>query len=191
MNVTVHDDGAFFLLPDPVCCFRSASYHQIQTFRLSPKASLIVLDWFNSGRKSLGEDWSFARYYSTNEIWINDNRIAKDVMLLENDADNIPSLGRRPLAVRLAPYSCYATILFHGPLLKGIVEDLGQQFSSLSVFKHHSPDDLLWSLSPTSEGGTIVRVAGKDTESVKDWLKNTLNSLEDIVGVDVFRRTFI
>lgn len=192
MNVNVMDDGAFFLLPDPVTCYRSASYHQMQIFHLSARASLIVLDWFTSGRKNMGEDWSFSRYLSTNEVWVDGQRIAKDNMLLENQIPDAHSLlGSRNLASRLSPYSCYATLLLHGPLLEHIVQELSNQFTRLTVFKCAAPNDLIWSLSPISANGAIVRVGGKDVESVKNWLKSSLARLEDVIGTDAFRRTFV
>jgi urease accessory protein len=194
MDVVVSDKGALFLLPDPVTCFRSASYNQIQTFRLADDASLVVLDWVTSGRKSLGEEWAFSRYYSANDVWVGDRRVAKDVTLLEDtvvDAAASTSLPRRTLFDKLSPYSCYATVILYGPLVQNVVRGLHAQYQAIVVFKTASPADLLWSLSAISEGkGCVVRVAGKETEGVKVWLGGALRRLEDLVGVDVFRRAF-
>eukprot|EP00953_Heterococcus_sp_UTEX-ZZ885_P004790 3070-Heterococcus_DN1.PRE.8 len=43
------------LLPDPVTCFRDASYRQTQVFNLEAGASLILCDWCTSGRMERGE----------------------------------------------------------------------------------------------------------------------------------------
>ncbi|KAL1719582.1 UreD urease accessory protein-domain-containing protein [Schizophyllum commune] len=188
---TVTDRSCLFLLPDPVTCFRAASYNQIQTFHLSRDASLIVLDWVTSGRKTLGEDWLFARYYSINEIFVEGRRVARDAMLLEEEPED-PRVPRRTLAQRLAPYSCYAMVLLFGPATQEVVKDLEEQYAKITVFKRGEPDDLLWSLSLVDSGrGAVVRVAGKETEAVKHWLKDALRRLENVVGPDVYHRTFV
>ncbi|KAF8213173.1 UreD urease accessory protein-domain-containing protein [Mycena galopus ATCC 62051] len=133
MDATVASCGGLFLLPDPVTCFEKASYNQIQTFRLAPDASLAVLDWVTSGRKSRGEEWVFSRYYSVNEIVVDGRRVAKDVMLLENENESdAATLTARTLASRLDPYGCYATLLLYGPQVQGVISALTR---SLDGFK--------------------------------------------------------
>ncbi|KAJ4002443.1 UreD urease accessory protein-domain-containing protein [Lentinula boryana] len=194
MNFTVSSHGALFLLPDPVTCFRSASYSQIQTFRASQDATIVILDWVTSGRKSLGEDWVLSRYYSVNEVLIAGKRVAKDVMLLENNEFDSDSRLNRSLAEKLSPFACYATVILRGPLVKETIAQLTTRYGGISIMQRKAPEDLLWSLSSIGsdkENGAVVRVAGKETEMVKDWLKNTLKSLEQHIGVDVYRRAFV
>ncbi|KAL1748546.1 UreD urease accessory protein-domain-containing protein [Schizophyllum fasciatum] len=188
---TVADRSCVFQLPDPVTCFRAASYSQTQTFHLAPAASLIVLDWVTSGRKTLGEDWLFARYHSVNEVFVAGRRVARDAMLLEEDAADA-RVPARTLAQRLAPYSCYAMLLLFGPATRAVVEDLEARYAAITVYKRGAPDGLLWSFSVVDGGGgAVVRVAGKETEAVKHWLKGALRKLEAIVGPDVYQRTFV
>ncbi|THH18081.1 hypothetical protein EW146_g2841 [Bondarzewia mesenterica] len=192
MDVHIADTGTLVLLPDPVTCFRSASYHQMQTFHLTGRASAVLLDWITSGRRSLGEEWAFSRYVSINEVFIDGKRIARDAMLLEDEPVNVSPLPRRVLADRLAPYSCYATLIIYGPSVEEIVRSLDVKYRDISIYKHRAPPYLLWSLSPISgDMGRIVRVAGKETEDVKNWLRDALQGLERIVGVDVYRKAFV
>jgi urease accessory protein len=37
----------------------------------------------------------------------------------------------------------------------------------------------------------VVRVAGKETEFVKNWLRGALQGLQAVVGVDVYRKAFV
>ncbi|KAF5356138.1 hypothetical protein D9756_004073 [Leucocoprinus leucothites] len=199
----VHPKSCLFLLPDPVTCFRSASYNQIQTFHVASDASVVILDWLTSGRKALDEDWAFTRYYSENEVHIGEKRWARDIMLLEADEDRLNgvSLGplpKRTLGERLSPYSCYAMVMLYGTQVQGIIENLKATFEAITVFKRRVPEDLIWSFSPIgipgAEGvagaGAVVRVAGKETEQVKRWLKEGLKGIEEVVGVDVYCRAF-
>lgn len=143
-----------------------------------------------SGRKALGEEWVFSRYYSINEVWVDGKRIVKDVLLLEDSIEDT-KLPQRRLVDRLAPYSCYATLILYGTLVRNIVDDINAEYASLSVFKKNAPLDLIWSVSRIADGtGCVVRVAGKDTECVKNWLGHTLKRLETVVSIDVYRRAF-
>jgi len=199
MNVRVSKGATLYLLPDPVTCFKHASYNQLQTFHLEDGASLIVLDSFTSGRKSLGEEWEFWRYYSVNDMWVNGRRVAKDVMLLEQEKEGEGRSSRwkgalplRTLADRLAPYSCYATAILYGPTMCETLRDVSQRCDKISVFKQASPPPLLWSfswVSPEREGG-VIRVAGMDTEGVRDFLKELLLTVETAVGIDTYRKAF-
>lgn len=197
MHVTVPDNGALFLLPDPVMCFRSANYHQLQTIHLSSSSSLVLLDWYTSGRKSRGEEWAFERYYSLNEVFVDGHRIARDVTLLEEPVNTPRSastqarntLPHRSLADRMAPYACYATVLLYGPLTKVTRTQLTAAYQSMTIFKQSALPNLLWSYSPLcEENGAVVRVAAIEYEDVRNWLCVALQGLESAVGGDIYRK---
>ena len=199
MTVRVSKGATLYLFPDPVTCFKHASYNQLQTFHLEDGASLVVLDSFTSGRKSLGEEWEFWRYYSVNDVWAGGRRVAKDVMLLEQEKEGEvmdsrwkDALPVRTLADRLAPYSCYATAILYGPAIRETLCDVSKQCEGITVFKQTSPPPLLWSFSwvgPEREGG-VVRVAAVDTEGVRNFLKELLHTIKTVVGVDTYRKAF-
>ncbi|GJE85745.1 urease accessory protein UreD [Phanerochaete sordida] len=191
MTVTVGAGSTLFLLPDPVTCFRSASYSQIQTFRLATDASAVLLDWITSGRKSLGEDWVFSKYLSVNEVFVAGRRVARDAMLLEEDHGGTTALPPRSLADRLAPYSCYATLILYGPKTAGTIKHLSESFVAITVFKHASRPSTVWSLTLLDGGrGCVLRVAAQTAEDVRTWLGEALRPLCDLIGTDVYDRTF-
>ncbi|KAJ3515277.1 hypothetical protein NLJ89_g1856 [Agrocybe chaxingu] len=185
-------DSLLLLLPEPVTCFRDASYHQRQTFHIERNGSLVILDWITSGRISRGEEWVFSRYHSTNEVFYDGKRVAKDTMLLENQELG-PHIPERPLRERLKPYSCYAMVIFYGPQTRPILTDLASRYDQITIFKEKTPAQLIWSLSSleAEDQGAIVRVAGLETEIVKNWLKDSLSRLEEAVGRDLYRRAFV
>jgi urease accessory protein len=203
MEVTIAPDSSLFLLPDPVTCFRSASYTQVQTFHLARSASIVLLDWVTSGRRSMGEDWDFLRYYSINEVFVEGRRVARDVLLLDNPPDTQTASescssnptsrsSLRTLKDRLAPYSCYAMLLLYGPQTHGVVTDLQAKYRNISIFKRAAPKRFLWSLTLMDDGkGTVIRAAGVDTDDVKDWFREALRGLEAVVGIDEYRKVFI
>ncbi|KAF8680270.1 UreD urease accessory protein [Rhizoctonia solani] len=171
LTASLASSNIFVLLPDPITCFQSASYTQVQTFHLSPSSSLVLLDWFTSGRMARGEEWVFERYYSRNEIWIDGKRVARDVMLLTQEQES-GVLKKRTLKERLSPYACYATLFLIGTLVYPVVQSLQTSYGSISQRQRTGPEDLIWSLSPLVDGdGVCVRIAGKETELVREWLK--------------------
>ncbi|KAG2369452.1 UreD-domain-containing protein [Suillus spraguei] len=204
MEVTIAPGSALFLLPDPVTCFRSASYTQLQSFHLAGSASIVLLDWVTSGRRSMGEDWDFLRYYSVNEVFVEGRRVARDVLLLENpfldtqtasESCSSNPTSRAPLRMlkdRLAPYSCYAMLLLYGPHTHGVVTDLQAKYRTISIFKRAAPERFIWSLTPVDDGkGTVIRAAGIDTDDVKNWFREVLRGLEAVVGIDEYRKVFL
>jgi urease accessory protein len=187
--VSLKPNSLLLLLPDPVACFKDASYNQVQHFTMHKSSSLALLDWVTSGRRVQDEDWSFARYYSANTVLVDDTTIARDVMRLEKSEGD--SKVFRTLAEKLAPYGCYATLLLRGPLLQAVINDLTVRYKAISVFKKRAPDPLIWSLSPIASGAIVVRIAGLEVEGVKSWLQSALEGIKEHVGEDAFRRAFV
>lgn len=185
LNVNVDGTGVLLLLPDPVTCFSNASYKQAQTFRLNHGSSAVILDWLTSGRMYNDEQWKFLLYHSLNEVWVENERVARDAVLLDNTVNN-----GRTLHARLEPYSCYAMVFLCGPKVQVGAESLLEEYRGVTVFRQESTDDLVWGIAQIRSGHTL-RIAGKTTEIVKDWLKKKLKFLEDIVGEDVYGKAFL
>lgn len=193
MDIVVRPASSLFLLPSPVTCFSEASYSQRQTFRLGATSNLLLLDWFTSGRMSHagGEEWQFARYRSRNEVWIEDRLVAKDVLLLE---DETAAAGAdKSYVARVAPYSCYATILLFGPAMAPILAHLQAAFANITQYNQSRPYSMLWSFSELEKGrGGIARCAGDSTEAVKDWIVQVLTDggIESMIGEDLWKCAF-
>jgi urease accessory protein len=205
LRAHVQDDAVLLLLPDPVSCFASAAYHQIQTFELEPRASVVLLDWYTSGRRARGEKWDFARYHSINEMFVRGVRVARDAVLLagsgvgsniqndtKEDASKAGVLPARSLADSMGPYACFANVLLYGPATNAIVGKLDARLERETVFRVRESPRILWSVSPLrGQEGRMVRVAGIETEDVKDWLKDAFSELRDVVGYDVYAKAFV
>lgn len=188
MVVDVEPNASVFLLPAPVTCFEKSIYSQHQIFNLSSSSSLLLLDWFTSGRHSRGEKWAFERYRSQNEVHIDGKKLANDVLLLEG----------RDIHARMSKYSCYCTMVLCGPALASILDHFVKLSAELRQYKRTEPQDLIWSFSELmTQGGEgavsagIVRCAGIETEMVKDWVEKQLAGLKDIVGTDMYRAAFV
>lgn len=70
LRARVAENGFLALLPHPITCFRASRYVQLQEFVLALDASLLLVDWFTSGRIDSGETWDFELYRSTNHVFL-------------------------------------------------------------------------------------------------------------------------
>jgi urease accessory protein len=188
MRVHLDEDSSLFLLPDAATCFKDAAYEQRQSFHLARGASALIFDSLTAGRMSRGEEWDFSRYCSINELWIDGRRVARDAILLDGTHPQ-----DRDLRARLTPYSCYSTILLVGPLLQPCIAALNAEYGSISQMRIPRPPDFLWSLSTidADSGAVLVRVASRETEITRNWLKDRLSGVRDILGDDAFNMSFL
>jgi len=209
MSVAIGKGGLLLLLPDSVSPFRGSRYIQAQRFLLPDdrSGSIIILDWVNSGRGQQGgglkgkgnkndgiqaEVWSMDSYASTNEVWIGERRVMRERTLLDNAQMTTSSReGLSSVAARLAPYNVYATIFILGPQLRSLLSHLYELTDKERQFQVSRPANLIWSYSPTEEGrGGVLRIAGKDVEDVRIWLRLILEKggIKDIVGDGLWPR---
>lgn len=208
MIVNLAPASSLFLLPSPTSCFARARYTQRQRFNLPAcgTASLVVLDWFNSGRAETGasaaaaaarESWQAERMEFYMEAWWGPARGMCERVVLT--ADDAPSLE---------PYAIFGTVLLAGPLLQPLVDHLlGLQAAEPRINRAlRGPPAFMWSLSvvePRVEGmagaagaskdkTAVLRVCGKDSEEVKEWLRATLGGSDRgmgaLVGEEMWER---
>ncbi|GAA5923196.1 urease accessory protein UreD [Sporobolomyces koalae] len=218
-RIAVSPASFLVLLPSPVTCFSRALYEQKQVVHLEDEtASVILLDWFTSGRMGIkaktrdqedGEAWEFEKYRSENEVWIAGQRVAKDVLLLQDEQDANPTQQldepvrpRRRLDTtyrhRVEPYSCYASLFLYGPRTSYLQSHISNTFTQLTQYHQSRPYSLLWSYSPLERGGGVARCAGHSTEAVKEWVCELLEAggqgveggIESIVGKDLWKTAF-
>ncbi|TXT13548.1 hypothetical protein VHUM_00915 [Vanrija humicola] len=197
MHVALQPGAFVMIMPDSVSPFRASTYAQAQrvTLPADGSASALVLDWVNSGRGARPPDdefWAMAYYASTNEIVIGGEVVARERMVLDNRAHDTtdPASGLSPAAVRLAPYHVYAAVLIEGPHFAKLRAHLDDVVDGTSQFQLPRPPGLLWSYSPLSETGGILRVAGIEVEDVRDWLRAafTAGGINDLVGPGLWPR---
>ncbi|GHJ83914.1 hypothetical protein NliqN6_0316 [Naganishia liquefaciens] len=222
--VELASGSLLLLLPDPIQPFKSSSYIQSQRFVLpaptngGPFASILVLDWYTSGRNAgLGsnsrfqEEWEFALYASTNEIIHAGTAVPlmreKTTLRPSSDDDAQAQDSMPSLRARMRPYQIYATLLIHGPLLAPLLAHLSARTDdpAETQFQTARPAGLVWSFSSVERTaevalgvggkaapGGVVRVAGMETEAVKQWIEGVLvkGQVRDLVGDALWSRIF-
>ncbi|RMY42634.1 hypothetical protein D0865_11822 [Hortaea werneckii] len=193
MNVDLAPDSALCYLPDPVQPFAHSSFEQSQTYTvllpttgIQSTANLCVLDWVCNGRPANGEDWSFFRYGSRNEIYCHlpDGRkrlLLRDNVLLD-DYGKSESIFERMHG--LAAFGQFFMDEFKAvPRIGGRRWDAGSDDGDdesdpasarrSARHKQEVADGLLWS-SAAVRGCVVVKFGAKSVEGGKRWLKNML-----------------
>ncbi|CAD6568515.1 MAG: hypothetical protein TREMPRED_004601 [Tremellales sp. Tagirdzhanova-0007] len=198
IHVTLAPKSFILSLPDSVSPFRGSRYFQAQRFVLPSdgNASVLLLDWVNSGRgqqrlaangsnhdEEEEEIWAMESYNSLNEIYLSDRQIMRDRLLLDATIS--------PVAPRMRPFNVYATILIFGPTFASLLKHLKELGDRTSQFQAHRPPEMVWAFSPVeAEQGGVVRVAGVEVEDVRKWIRKTLQSggIENLVGQGLWPR---
>ena len=217
LSVTLKPGSFLLLLPDPVSPFKGSNYAQSQRFMLpsDDTASVLVVDWFNSGRgagfaqsvhpatASPGngasqskshpidpEIWSMDRYVSLNEVLIGTKLLMRERMVLEDRISPSSEPTFPSIASRMAPYHVYATMFIVGAHLKGFVDHILILCDRELQFRLKSPPRLLWSFSEIGPGAGVLRIAGHEVEEVRKWLREAMEAggIQQLVGEALWPR---
>ena len=202
-HATLDAGSLLVFAPDPVQAFAGSAYTQRQEFQLASDASLVLVDWFTSGRAARGERWAFSRFASRNEVHRSSRRKEAHSHKTQNEPpyvgcyeraegeliflDSIrldPADGPLDSSHRTGRFNCLATLLLLGPLLRDLAGGLLAGVSDRPV-QCRTP--LLCSASPLRDGA-LLRVAGEHVESVARELHRHLAALAPMLGDDPWAR---
>lgn len=172
LRATVETDALLVLAPDPVTCFAGSRYDQRQVIRLAPDATLVYVDWLTSGRRARGESWAFSRYESRLDVYVDNERLITDSLLLDPDDGPLQS------PYRMGQFHCCAVVVMHGPQSQAASAALLNEVGSRPV---EPGSELIDSASPL-KSGVIWRIAGHTTEQVAQRLMTQLEFLKPALG---------
>jgi urease accessory protein len=173
------DAGALLVFaPDPVQAFAGSTYAQRQEFHLAPDASLVLLDWFTSGRAARGERWAFSRFASRNDVFVDGQRAFLDSIRLDASDGTLDS------SHRVGRFNCFATLLVIGPLVQPIAASLLTEIGTRAVDRRAS---FVGSASPIRDGA-LLRIATEQVEAVGHELHRHLAPLTGLLGDDPWAR---
>ncbi|OQE44230.1 hypothetical protein PENCOP_c002G01593 [Penicillium coprophilum] len=100
LDVKIGRQAALCYLPDPSVPFKHSRYAQVQTFTVdatakgNDRSSVCVLDWVTQGRTSRGEDWNFQFWRGRNEVWAEDDKgnrrlLLRDSVILDDESNDL------------------------------------------------------------------------------------------------------
>ncbi|XP_066297696.1 uncharacterized protein [Branchiostoma lanceolatum] len=178
------------LLPDPVVCYKDAAYRQEQVFHLNQSSSLVLLDWYTSGRMARGECWEFQSYHSINSIYLDNRLVFRDVVCLQDT----PLL---PVNQAMAQYNVVGMCVLIGPALSDLYKKLLNELGRSKPYGYKYKKDVVLSISPLrfeKEGeeihGAVVRVMAYTTTQVFTEMERILQDLYPRLGGNPFENKY-
>ncbi|TYI49687.1 hypothetical protein E1A91_D12G051900v1 [Gossypium mustelinum] len=171
-----------------------------QVFRVVSDSSLVIVDWFTSGRHESGEKWDFELYRSSNCIFAEGNQpVFLDTVLLEQSSPV-------DIAERMHEYQVIAMVLIYGPKLKHVQDQVQENVKRLMSQQLQIPSTRLGCCAKTNSDnclvrpafiascsafgpkgmGVVVRVASTTTEAVYRFLHHQLAGMEPLLGVSPY-----
>ena len=183
LHARIAEGALLALLPDPVCPFADAVYHQHQRIDLAEGASLALIDMLTSGRAARGERWRFASYRSTTEVHLGGQLALRDALHLEDTPGS-------SIADRMDRFHALAAVLLLGPALAAPAAAL---LDRLSGRLSGAPAPLrarLYTAASPVPGGALLRIAGEDPEEVVAFARRALAPLAERLGEDPWSRKY-
>ena len=203
MAVDLAPGSALCYLPDPVQPFERSSFEQRQIYNVAVPSdegaltgSLCVLDYVSNGRPANGENWSFFRYGSKNEIYLSlpdgtRRLLLRDNILLDNDGNE------DTIANRMNGLAVLGTFILYGPLFRNLKQFFMDEFKALPRIggrkwdsssesgdedidpanirraerqRRETADGLLWSAA-SIRGCVVVKFGAREVEIGRRWLR--------------------
>ncbi|KAK5682453.1 hypothetical protein LTS10_005581 [Elasticomyces elasticus] len=195
-----------FKSPSPEVPFEHSCFEQSQVYHVTvPSAAsekpgnLCVLDWVCNGRQANGENWSFHRYASRNEIYLcmpsgRRRLLLRDNILLDR------SYIEGSVASRMHNLAVFGTLILYGLLFHSLGQFFMMEFKALSRIggrkwdsgsesgdeevdaatirrvqrqRQESADGVLWSAASV-RGCVVVKFGAPTVEGGKRWLHSML-----------------
>lgn len=124
LHATVEKNAMLVFAPDPCTLFASSSYSQNQEFIIDPESSVVLIDWFSSGRFENNERWEFDTLKTRTKLkWRSKNDDNNNSVPFILDSTTIDLCGSKsneddPHAV--GDYNCFASMILYGEQIQSI-----------------------------------------------------------------------
>ena len=153
------NNAAFCFIPHPVVPHRQSSFTTRNNFYLSENCSLIFGEVLTCGRKLNGEVFSFSKYHSVTQVFMNGKLVMRENLLMQPDLNNVNSIGQ------LQGYTHQASLVYLDEIaeIKSLVPRLYEMLSS--------QEEISVGISAAPVNGLVVRILGQKAEQLFDCLK--------------------
>lgn len=173
------------IIPDPVVCFRHATFSQKTIVNMTKSASLLLVDWLISGRSACGERWCFDSFETHVDVDVEGVPVLRDRVVLLNDE---PSSN--PLAVRMKDFDAIATVVVIGPNVQNVMDHATRSVED-DIIRGRRRRNVICSSSlirESTQDGVLLRIAGRSGQVVRDKVRQLLQPLSDLIQEDFWSR---
>ncbi len=189
------EDSLAVVFTDPLVPHRGSRFTQSQSWRLHPKASLVLVDWLSSGRSETGESFVYDTLNAT-------VRIRRENRLIVSDRFSFnPSTQSPHTPGRFSHFTCQLNIYLVGPRTESIVTALKTSLSNQEAApsRQHLPDRVdhgavrprvLYSISACASQAHVVRILAVQRSDVEALTKrlSTMLDTDTLLGIDPLTR---
>ncbi|WP_301420881.1 urease accessory protein UreD [Mammaliicoccus lentus] len=173
-NFTVKDNGYIEYVGDPIIAFENAKFFQHNKFNLSANASLFYTDILTPGYSKEDKDFTYTYMHLLNEIYVDDELVTFDNMLLDPSKNKVDGLGYMENYTHLG--SCY----FINP-------EVNQHFIDgvYDQIKHFQQEyDCRFGITQIPTHGFSIRILSNKTQIIE----RILNAVQKYVVNQIFDR---
>jgi len=203
MVAKVEHGALLAIIVDPVVPYARSRYIQRQKFFIAGKregkkaGSLLLIDWFTSGRHACGEVWEADYLETHNDVFVDGQLLVHDAIVLDKEDKSGLTVMERML-----PFNCYANVILLGPRLASIssriLSDVSEREQEVlertgkgqREEERDGWDGLACSASKLGEDGVFLRVAGRGYMDVEGFLRHELDGLVEECGEELWKRKY-
>jgi urease accessory protein len=154
MEVHLKNNASFIFLPHPTVPHKNAHFTCRNHFYLDTQHHLIFGEVLTCGRKHNGESFLFSKYHSHTRIYINQQIVISENLLMEPGRINPLSIGQ------LEGYSHQASMIILHPLLD--IKDI--QTALLNLFSQEK--EIAFGITMAPVNGLLIRLLGQGAEQL-------------------------
>lgn len=159
MEILMEENSSFSFLPHPTVPHRSSVFKTRNQIFLSKNCKLIWGEILTCGRKLSGESFTFSRYHSLTEIFLDGRLVIKENLLIVPSTINLDAIGQYEGFTHQANLLC----LDEGMNLSDSIQQLHDILSKI--------EDVIFGVSSLPVKGIIVRILGYKAEQLHEILK--------------------
>lgn len=170
LKVHAANGASFFYLPHPVVPHKDSDYSAVNNIFLKQEHNLIWLEILTCGRKLSGEEFTFTRFHSVTNIYLNDKLVVKENVLFEPLKMNVHAIGQ------LEGFTHQSTLLFLNNSAN--IEAVADACKLIL----NEAKEILTGISKLPTNGLIIRLLGYKAEELFDLNKKIAGVLQQAIG---------
>jgi len=196
IDADLHENSLAVIFPDPVVLQKNSRLKQKQTFNLRTDSILFLVDWFNSGRIDIGEQFQFYSYLSEIEIFYENQLKVLDRFHFD------PKQHVSSSSANFGPYHSMFTAYLVGNPLNHRFQKISNNLLKFNDYKSIADKDLSTSkeskstvtssVSEVSEGVYILRAASRSRNDLLSLCNHIMDILkeEELLGFNPWVRKY-
>ena len=157
--------SSFYYLPHPSVPHATSNFSALTEIHLLKNCTLIWGEVLTCGRKGSGEQFSFSKYHSRTEIFLNGQLILKENLLLQPSLFDVKGLGQ------LEGYTHQASFIYLNEAVS--IKEITDKLHEMLLLQK----DICFGITSLHANGLVIRLLGYKGEHLHGLLKKIANEL--------------